>query len=705
MTDHRDQHRSSGGGGSTDRKKSSSSRKRSRRDDKDDDRREKDRRRHKHKRERDRDDRSYASSSSSSSASSSLSSSEDDDERRRKSKKRRRGDRDEHKKDRKRSRSSKKDHKKREKKRKSKSSSKSKKHKRRGRSRSRSSSDSPSRSPSPTRQAAKASADDPLRRNHEFASALQSLLSTHLKLSTELPIILIRMAGGTTFNLSSMPDVGAARGLERVFTTLSQYGVKMDDAGSWMWDDGSGNCGGGGGSRRPGTELILIRIARTLLDGIGVTAEAAAGYEERKRREAEEREAAAAKEAAATAEEARRKQQERQLHAEAASASHESAAEQRDDSGPARSAVRMLLDKYEKRAENGGDGSSTLPSELGGIVNLILEGESIVLDGIPDEELRGDLDALFTTLGLVKAEVDEDSDDDEEDDDDGNEGNDGSPAMGFTLPDIAGANEVVRSNILAVLDECRGTQAGENGALSTNGTQTLATKKRVIGPAMGPPPGFSATDALQEYASAPAPDDSDEDDDEGPAPAGSELAKKRLRTGQSLSASTVRAMAEQRRMELEDVAAGGSGVPSVAVEGGREEWMLTPGKHDFLKGIKSADPTKSRKFKNEKARGGSSGPVDVGPQLTAQQQAEVDAIRRQVEEARGPTLIDQHRQKRAEEKEAARKSGKDKDFNWNRDRDLDAGRRVDKDHLHMVLGGAKEGLKDKFQGSISRGFM
>ena len=158
-------------------------------------------------------------------------------------------------------------------------------------------------------------------------------------------------------------------------------------------------------------------------------------------------------------------------------------------------------------------------------------------------------------------------------------------------------------------------------------------------------------------------------------------------------------------MELEDVTAGGSGVPSVAVEGGREEWMLTPGKHDFLKGIKSADPTKSRKFKNEKARGGSSGPVDVGPQLTAQQQAEVDAIRRQVEEARGPTLIDQHRQKRAEEKEAARKSGKDKDFNWNRDRDLDAGRRVDKDHLHMVLGGAKEGLKDKFQGSISRGFM
>jgi len=542
-------------------------------------------------------------------------------------------------------------------------------------------------------------ADDPLRRNHEFASALQSLLSTHPKLSTELPIILIRMAGGTTFNLSSMHDVGAAQGIERVFATLSQYGVKLDDTGSWMWDDGSG--GAGGSQRRPGTELILIRIARTLLDGIGITAEAAAGYEERKRREVEEK-----REAAAVAEEARRKQQERQRHATAASAAHHVATEQRDDAGPARLAVRTMLAKYEKRAADAGDmsspsSSSTLPSELGGIVNLILEGESIVLDGIPDEELRGDLDALFTTLGLIKAEVEEDSDDEEDDGDD--EDNDDGPAVGFTLPEFARADGLARSNVLAVLDECRGIQTGGDGSAST--AHTPAPKKRVIGPAMGPPPGFSASEALQEYAAAPAPDDSDEDDDEGPAPAGSELAKRRRRTGLSLSASVVRAMAEQRKMELEDVAAGGSGVPSVAVDGGREEWMLTPGKHDFLKGIKSADPTKSRKFKNEKARGGSSGPVDVGPQLTAQQQAEVDAIRRQVEEARGPTLIDQHRQKRADEKEAARKSGKDKDFNWNRDRDLDAGRRVDKDHLHMVLGGAKDGLKDKFQGSISRGFM
>ena len=658
-----DDHRDHRGGGSD--KKKSSSKKRSRRDD-----RERHRRGRKRERERERDDRSSSSSSSSSSSAASALSLSDDDERRRKSKKRRKGDREERsKKSRRRDRE--KEHRRDKKRKKKKSGSKSsRKHKRRSRSRSRSASRSRSRSSSPSHQAAGA-ADDPLRRNHEFASALQSLLSAHPNLSTELPIILIRMAGGTTFNLGAMPDVGAARGLERVFATLSQYGVQLDATGSWAWDDGSG----GGAGRRPGAELILLRIARTLLDGIGITAEAAAGYEERRKMEAEQKE---------------RQRQE-------ATAAHPAASEQRDDDDSARSAVRSLLAKYEERAaKGGGDDSSTLPSELGGIVNLMLEGESIVLDGIPDEELRGDLDVLFTTLGLVKAEVEEDSDD-EEDDDDGD-----GPALGFTLPDKAESDGLARSNVLAVLDECRVIQAG--GGKSASTIPVPIAKKRVIGPAMGPPPGFSASEALEKYAAAPAPDDSDEDDDEGPAPAGSLLAKKRQRPGQSISASSVRAMAEQRKMELEDVAAGGTGVPSAAVAGGREEWMLTPGKHDFLKGIKSADPTKSRKFKNEKARG-SSGPVDVGPQLTAAQQAEVDAIQRQVEEARGPTLIDQHRHKRAEEKEAARKSGKDKDFNWNRDRDLDAGRRVDKDHLHMVLGGAKEGLKDKFQGSISRGFM
>ena len=68
--------------------------------------------------------------------------------------------------------------------------------------------------------------------------------------------------------------------------------------------------------------------------------------------------------------------------------------------------------------------------------------------------------------------------------------------------------------------------------------------------------------------------------------------------------------------------------------------------------------------------------------------------------ARGPSLIDQHRAKKEMDKQT--KSGKPAEWKWSRDKDLDAGRRVDKDALSMVLGGAADNLKDKFQRSHHR---
>ena len=41
-------------------------------------------------------------------------------------------------------------------------------------------------------------------------------------------------------------------------------------------------------------------------------------------------------------------------------------------------------------------------------------------------------------------------------------------------------------------------------------------------------------------------------------------------------------------------------------------------------------------------------------------------------------------------------------YGWNRDKDLDAGRRVDKDALKVILGGGGNELKDKFQGGYGR---
>ena len=54
---------------------------------------------------------------------------------------------------------------------------------------------------------------------------------------------------------------------------------------------------------------------------------------------------------------------------------------------------------------------------------------------------------------------------------------------------------------------------------------------------------------------------------------------------------------------------------------------------------------------------------------------------------------------------ASAKGEKGNDWSWSRDKDLDEGRRVDKNHLRMVMGGASTELKSKFQGSYSKSFM
>jgi Protein of unknown function (DUF3752) len=81
----------------------------------------------------------------------------------------------------------------------------------------------------------------------------------------------------------------------------------------------------------------------------------------------------------------------------------------------------------------------------------------------------------------------------------------------------------------------------------------------------------------------------------------------------------------------------------------------------------------------------------------------MDAIMKAHQDARGPSLMDQHKATKRKEKEAAAaKSAGKVDWKWNRDDDLDAGRRVDKDALGMILGGAADNLKTKFQGGFNR---
>ena len=130
---------------------------------------------------------------------------------------------------------------------------------------------------------------------------------------------------------------------------------------------------------------------------------------------------------------------------------------------------------------------------------------------------------------------------------------------------------------------------------------------------------------------------------------------------------------------------------------------MKPGEHDFLKGVMASGTIKNRTFKNEKVRGGGDGREEGHPDvpLDPKIKAEMDAIIQAHTHARGPSLIDQHREKKTEEKLREKSKGKG-EWKWNRDDDLDNGRKVDKNHLHMVLGGAATELKNKFQGGYSK---
>ena len=68
-------------------------------------------------------------------------------------------------------------------------------------------------------------------------------------------------------------------------------------------------------------------------------------------------------------------------------------------------------------------------------------------------------------------------------------------------------------------------------------------------------------------------------------------------------------------------------------------------------------------------------------------------------DARGRSLMDEHRSKKAQEKLASNRKA---EWNWNRNSDLDAGRRVDKEALSMILGGAADNLKTRFKGGFNR---
>lgn len=456
-----------------------------------------------------------------------------------------------------------------------------------------------------------------LDRNYSFANALQSLLEIQPGMASELPILLIRLADGTSFVLDQMPDARVSARLQLVLASLSQFGVERDETGSWSWSSG--------GPDTKKDPLLLLKIARSLLDEIGISIEAVGEFEKKQD---------------AIREEAIRQEGEAQKALDIMS-------EQ----------TNTLLQQFQKKQDSA---KPSLAQELATLCDMILKGESISLDGIPDEHLRDSMENLFRAAGLEKSEMDNDSDSDEEDDVD-------EPVMGYGLSDADESRAT--ANLMSILEACK-TSVAETAP------------KRVIKGPMMPPQGYEL--------------DKDEEDEEGPAPIGSENAMKRVQKGPSLPPDVVKAMAEKRARELAEL----TGADIAPADGEREQWMLEPGEHDLLQGIKTGkNVIKSRTFENKKKK---PGVMEPAAPMDPKVQAEVDAIMEMQRQARGPSLMEQHRLKRAEEKAAEAEKGGKAAWKWDRNKNLDDGRRVDKNALNMVMGGAAANLKDKFHGGLGR---
>ena len=472
---------------------------------------------------------------------------------------------------------------------------------------------------------------DTLSRNYEFANALRSLLTYHPDMATELPYIFIQLAQGTSLDLTQMSNAHASESLTNVFQSLSSFGLALD-GNSWKWTE----CSNGSNQSQ---DLILIKISKILLDQIGVTQQAINEYEN-----------------PTVLQNNNRDIPQENIGMDGRMDNTPSLVSSSDNE--IENLTLLLLQKFDNATTNDDkNATKTQQSQLvQGIVEMcqmIQQDEIISIDDIPNEELKVSLDKLFSIVGCVKEEMEQDDDDDE-------------GGFGFVVPENETKDSVLK-NMEHVIQACQRYQ--NHSKPSQN-----ETKKRVIGPSL-PSSAGSYTKIINndnEIVSS--------DDDLGPSPYLPGITKmvKRRKAGQSINPSQ------------QDSGKGGK----------REEWMMVPGEHNFLKDVMNSDGAlKSRTFRNEKSSS-TAQPVPLDPKV----QEEINAVKQAYNEARGPSLLETHRQQKKEKAASSVKNQKE-DWKWNREKDLDEGRRVDKNALKMVLGGAADGLNDKFQGSFSRSFM
>ncbi len=473
---------------------------------------------------------------------------------------------------------------------------------------------------------------------HELANALTKLFTLYPSMASidegGIPLLFIQLGRGTEYNLSHMPDRNLAGLLDGVFQSLRVHGMELSN-GAWKWGNAPSVNNGG----QNGDDLALLRLTRALLNGIGVNLDSVQEYEA-----------------------AQQHQQQQQLPMQQQHQDQQSQMKQvsstnnvgvineiypnEEDIKQKKRIERMasqLLDRFDRPSDNGTSASASLAGELKGICEVIFSGESVQLDGLENTKLKASLSQLFQLVGLELVEIEDEEDEEDEDKSAAKPDDTNDIAMGYALPDH-GIRDAIASKLEEVLRVCR--------FRSSNGKECAPTAW-----------ASTSKNTTQSHVA----ESSDEDD--GPAPLGTMAAAK---------------AAKRARQQIKPSTAS-TGVE----EGGREEWMMVPGEHDFLKGISKSD-FRGRKFKNSKSKNDVAPAAPINPEVLA----EVQAIQQAYQESRGPSLLDAHRQNKAQQQQQDKKSG---EWKWNREKNLDDGRRVDKNALHMVLGGASTELKSKFQ--------
>jgi len=473
---------------------------------------------------------------------------------------------------------------------------------------------------------------------------------------------------GGSIDTSRLTQSDIRYAIESFLASLYPLGVSCA-AGSckWRWDLADQHNGG-----RVDDGKALLRMIEDLMNAAGATLDNIEKYEKQQQHEQERQEEL-------------QKQQLQQIE------------EKKKIDGvntPYLSALADLLSlSSSSKKVSGGTPvfNLSLAGEISTLLKLILhEGELAIIDGIRDDTIRNRLHVLFRSLGCVEVEVEDEKDECNDEDTQG--------CWGYGLPEEIIDGDQHFDEEMSQEPNIKPSQVADRIRLVLSACESRAVAvekaRRMKGPAMPPP----------SYQLGLGAADDDDEEEIGPIMPGSG------REIRALSADHIEAMAERTALELA-VAAGKK--PRSALEntigGGknmREEWMITPGEYNYLDGVQGK--TVGRTFKNEKGHnreGRSTATMSSG--VSSETQEEMKRLAKEHTEKRGPSLVDLHRQKKQKEKEKSKEqgAGRGSRFNWNRENDLDAGRRVDKNYLAMVLGGAKDGLQDKFHGNITKGFM